>query len=76
MLLKVLPAYLFIVLKGTRTFLTAKGTLHGLVLFELEGKPFQGTKCFAAGVVLPEGQYLSMEYFFVAIGYQSSLKQQ
>lgn len=38
MVLKVLHAYLYIELKGTWTFLTAKGTLYVLVLFELEGK--------------------------------------
>lgn len=62
--LKVLPEYISIVLTGTRTFLTAKGTLCALVLFELEGKPFQGTKHFTAGVVLPQGLYLFKEYYF------------
>lgn len=38
MVFKVLHAYLSIALKGAWTFLTAKGTLYVLVLFELEGK--------------------------------------
>lgn len=38
MLLKVLNACLFIVLKGAWTFLTAKGIAYVLVLSELEGK--------------------------------------
>lgn len=75
MVLKVLHAYLFIALKGTWTFLTAKGTFYELVLFELEGKPLKVQNVLLLEHHSQRDQTFSKVLFspqHYRVGYQSS----